>query len=291
MIAMGLQDRALLEVLVVEFHVQVMDLDEIQQVHRIIEGGEFAVFLINVAADVLHAFDALFADSRHRLFEFLVADLVGKDHAPSLPVVERLAHPLDRGVHGRIHVLVIGRAEAFEIAVEPDRIGQRVFLRRDEAHAQALAHGRSPHDDQGRKAAVHPAAQAHRRHDQLHEGAHHRSLGAQPADDDFLEPAQGQHLALVQQPVFGPFLAARGAHSLALVDDVVAAAFRVAGPALGVAHVDHQPDEVLADVGDRHEQRRAGHVGDPKVVREQAGLRPVKVETAVADLDRMFVVE
>ena len=159
------------------------------------------------------------------------------------------------------------------------------------AEAEALADRRAAHHHVRREAAMHPAAEAHGRHGQLHQLAHHGAFGAEPADDDLLQPSQRQNLALVQEAVVRPFLAAGGPHAAAVVADVIAAALGVAGAALGIDHVDHQSDQVLADVRHRHEQGRARLVGDPVIVGVEAGLGPRQIESAVAQLDGVLVIE
>src|SRR5262245_9330379 len=62
MVDVSLQVGTLLEVFVVKIEIEVMRLDKVQEVHRIIEGGELAVGFINVRANILHALNAFLAD-------------------------------------------------------------------------------------------------------------------------------------------------------------------------------------------------------------------------------------
>src|SRR5258708_570077 len=103
MVLVGPQIGTLFAVLVIEIEIEMMRLDEIQKMHGIVEGGKFAVGFMNVGANVLYALNTVVANPWHSFFEFLIRDRMRQDHAAPLPLVEALAHVLDRGLHRVTH--------------------------------------------------------------------------------------------------------------------------------------------------------------------------------------------
>ena len=262
-------ERARRVVLRVEVRVHVLGLGGEALVHRVQVGREAPVGLVHVGAVVLHDLDRV---------------VVGPDdllhHPVRLQVGLRLGRvvlgPLDleEVVDRRRHVGVVGRDEGLEDAVAAHRHARPV-LRLLEAEAEA-GDVHAAERVAGDEAGVGPAAEAHRLQGEVDvladEGLLHDLHRQHPLLD--LDDA---HLAGGVEPAgVDPALEAGRAEAVGLVHHREAVLGR---------EVDEQQVDVLErHVGDRHEQRRAGHVRVPVIEDEQPRQAGRQLGAAGGDL-------
>src|SRR2546425_2873472 len=150
---LGWAERAGMEKPAVVIGIEMVRLHEPHQVHGVDVGREAAIGFVDVAAHRLGAGEAGIARrARDR------TAILGIRHRVRLRLARApTRYPRECRIDGGVHAWKIGRAKAFEDAVEAHRVGAGGLIRATHhAGAERL------HHLERQKAAMHPAAQPHR---------------------------------------------------------------------------------------------------------------------------------